>query len=1174
MNTVAKFIEWCLNYKIQIEEQHENLFKINNKWHIVIHHEEKVFDETFNLIFENQEDRDIIDSMEIDGLVAIYEFGGQFYWTEKLVDIELKLFKYIGAAEKQLDLDWAFLGIHGEYEILNGSREYKDWCKKAKFLGINKLGICEKNTLAGTLPFQLACFDNKIQPILGETITVTRENPPLLDKVLKNLEIAETTFELKLFAVNYIGWQNLLQINSLLTSQTESKITEERLLELGSGLVCVISSESINNFSPNRITIYKNRFAQLYYQLDSCIFLNQEKDESFLSAQKKYFTEYMGEVMPILLNDAYFLDQKDCGIKKLLNKIGNNGFEFSSENQHFKTIDENFFIFEKLFKDTDADLMFEILEIAIQSTLELAELCQFKIELGKIYLPKYQIEFPYDLQFKTSEEMFLYLIDEGLKNKITSVLICDEEASIENDEIIKQYENRLEYEISVIKKGNLIDYFLILWDIIDWCKKRNILTGIGRGSAGGCLIAYLMDITKIDPIKYELLFERFLNEGRIGKSLPDIDTDFESARRDEVKSYMETKFGQNYVCSVGTYGTLKMKAALKDLGRLSNLSFYERNYVTAILDSDPDQPLTMTDLFRQASEKPVLKNFIQKNAELINNLYLCMNQIKNASIHACATLILPKEKNGEEMNIFNWLPVKRMDGMLVSEWEGTYLEAAGFLKEDILGIQQLDKFKRIFELVKQTNELDLSFDSIDYAEPKVYEMFCQGFARDTFHFGTDGLINYAQELLPTTIDDLIAMISLHRPGVMNTGMHKKYVKRKFGEEEIEYDYMLEEVTRATYGLFCYQEQVMKAVQILGNFTLVEADDVRKAMGKKKRELIDSYKEKFIKGALQNKCKQQDAEDIWHKLEEFATYAFNKSHAAAYAMTGYTCNWLKFKYPVQFWITAFEFAKDENISKFISEIKKTSKIKIKPPHINRSERQFTADFDQQIIYWSLIRVKQLGGIACDVILEERQKNGQFFSLEEFYNRVPKAKVNKRVIINMILAGLFDEIEHIESENDRIALLYNYCELSKNEIDPECESEIASQNWWWIMRQKEISGLGYFDYEQLLRQKDFSEEFIDELSFQKESNQGEHVCIGGIIKEVIERKAAKGLFGQLQIDCNDELIYITYWTKNWKDSGEKIKASLGRIILISGIIKFDDYKKQNVLQTQDKTKMEIL
>lgn len=1154
--------EWLIKNKIKFNINHHLIENINydiieleiGNFLLLKEKNDIIFDNNFHFIL-NKEEENIINNSLIIGV--IYNLGGKFYYDkiENLNSPKLNILKYIGNCEQVLDLDFIPLSIHGKYEILNGSRDYEDWCKKTIFYGYKSLGICEKNTLAGTLQFQIECEKFGLKSILGETISIKRK---------------DFIFEGKVFCINEKGWENLLLINKEINviNVKEKYILEEILLQLSEGLIFIFNSTKDLNYYIYEI--YNKKFEKLYFQIDSIIWKNNKKDKEYLLELKDYFDKIYKFIDPILINDSYYLDEEDYYIKEFLNKLGNFGFSSSSQNQFYKNLDDNYEVLNSLFKEEE--FFKEIFIKSIENTIKLGDLINFKIQTKIFHLPKFSLDnLPIEYKkYENNEDLFLYLIEKGLEEKGKDL----------NGKEFGEWLNRLKEEIEIIKLGGFIDYFLILWDIIRWCKEQNILTGVGRGSSGGSLVSYLLDITKINPLEFNLLFERFLSKNRIKSSFPDIDIDFEGERRDEVKRYMEEKYGREYVCSIGTYTTLQIKQAIKDLSKKKGIEFSKVNYLTNSLNLRTGE---WKDIFENALKKSIVYNFIQTYPDIINDIILCLNQPKASSIHPCATVILPKKEN---KNIFNTLPVRSEEGILVSEWEGEDIANAGYLKEDILGIRQLDKFKFILNLIKQTTGEEIDIYNIDKKNKRVFELFQQGYNSDVFHFGSELLTAYSKEAKPENLEDLIAMISLVRPGATQSGAHHDYVNLKNKIKQPIYDYNLKEVTKNTFGLYVYQEQIMLAVQVLGGFEPAESNDVLKAMGKLRRDILEPYEKKFIEGAIKNGCKNEEAKKIWNKLVGFADYGFNKAHATAYSIMGYICQWFKVYYPIQFWATALEFEKDENkINRYISEIKKIDDyIKIVPPDINKSNKKFYIDFKNGKIYWSLLSIYCVGEVAINEIIKQRELKGEYFSLKDFLSRVDKSYVDKSIVENLILSGAFDEICEIKDINERIKILENFYEIrnikekDKNNWYKEFILSKKYNKFKILLKQKELSNLGEFDFRDLIKNsnlKNLLPIYCNEIDFFRVEYENKKVIIGGIILDIKERSSKKGNFGQIEIDNNYEKILINYWNKNWeKDKKDFKENQIGKILIISGRIVFNNFSNSNQLQIEDDVEYMII
>lgn len=1114
----------------------QKVFQIDqDKFCVIKEKEDRILDDTFDLILDEEEGELI---QEHDCKYLVFQLGEWIFYT--LPDkIKLTPLKYLGQS-KQAE-NFPYIGIHGMYEICNGSKNYKEWCKKAKFLGIKTLGICEYNTLAGTLQFQLDCLANEIKPILGITALVKDE---------KNY-----TYRIKVYARNEIGWRNILYINKAINVDNEGFIWEKDVFQYLVGTVTVLEQQLEGQVIFN----YKNVTGQkTYFKLDPVQWKSDERDKKHLE-----YIKWVYENIPdkaILVCDSYYLDKQDSRTKTLLNKIGKVNIDNQSDDQYFKSKGEIEQQLITLFNDENRGKQF--VQQAFDNLSAFDEV-DFRIQTGKFWLPEYKLTEVELMLHQTKDQLFWDLIDQGIYKKIVSKGLDPE-----------PYLLRVEEEYVVLEEGGFIDYFLILSDIVRWCDMKGILIGVGRGSVGGSIVAFLLGLTKTDAIKYDLLFERFLNKGRIGRGLPDADTDVESNRRDEVKRYIEERYGIDNVCSIGTYGTFKTKAALRDLCRISGVPPQTLNYFAAMMEESDNN---YESVFKQAVQTKIFKDFIQENYDAVNDIPLILGQPKTVSIHAAGVIITPDSREGVPMTIYNWMPVKKVDGIIVSEWEGPQLETAGFLKEDILGIKQLDKFQDIFKLIKSNNKELPSLDDIDTQDAQVYELFCQGFNQDLFHFGSVGQTQYSQQVKPREIQELIAMIAAYRPGAMEFGAHEDYVKIKMGRKQPEYDYMLKEVTEKTFGLYLYQEQVMKACQVLGGFDLTTADDIRSAMGKKKYDKIIKYKDLFIKGACERGCGREEAEKIWSKLEAFAGYGFNASHATSYALTGYFCQYLKVHFPIEFWTVALQYASEEEIPGRINEISRLQNIKILSPDINKSQMVFSSNMQENSIYWSIGSIRNVGEVALQVIMKEREQNGPFFSLEEFVSRIDRRKVNKTCIVNLILSGCFDQIENISLIQQRKKLLRWFFVLIKQPLPEIYDSKQSQKDWFWFLEQKRVSGSGLYDYTKIFDEfgeVDLEHYYCTPDKILLEENVDCKAASVGILNDIIPKKSKKGEFAQLIIENNNALAEVTLWNESWIQYKDLLNQSIGRIIAVDGNIVADRWKKHNIIHSQANTKVEII
>lgn len=891
---------WCIQNYLKLETTKDDfIFKIGDKLFVLVlpNEDGKVINKHCCFFLTEEDLQDI----EFD--YFLFEFGGKWYYNklkefvdkdfnEIYFEADFNDLKYLGEADINLKYEFVNLGVHSEYELLNGSHKADLWSKKAKFLGQKAIAICDKNTLAGCLSMQLACEKLEMKSIIGYTATVAEDYDKDKD--------VQTTYEIKLYVTNEQGWQNLLQVNKCINVDYDGFIPEENLWQLGKGLIAILSTNNRLNYVNNATEGYNyiieciEKFEEVYYQIDSVEFYSDKDDLKILNQYKFYLENYVTDLKPILINDCYYADREMFILKEMLNKVDRKAYSYS-ENQHFKTLDENFLELGKLFKNKAA--FKELFDMAVSSTVKVSNLVDFKINTGEAKFPKYKF-----LNGKTNVDLFFELLNKGFDKKITPFF---------KGKKLQEYYERVEKECKVILGGGdgFIDYFLILWDIVKWSKDNGIIVGTGRGSVGGCLLAFLLDIITVDPVKNNLLFERFMNEtraipqmfyivdltdgrrielekgknvklinekeklvddlingdelvlekftakvksvskdtvGRLrGDQMPDIDIDFPSNRREDVKEYIKERFGKLHTCSIGTFTRLKLKGAVKAFAREKGLSFSYVNHLTKDIDDELDY--SFRDLIRYSLNSKDLYEFVQKYPDIIHCIKYCLGQACVPSIHASAVIIVP-EKNfaGEDVNIFNWLPMRKIGDKLISEWEGKYTDKAGFLKEDILGLKQLDKFKRILELIKRNLNKDIVIEDIPLDDENVYALFKKGYNEDVFQFTSSGLKSYSKDVRPDTLDELTAMTALYRPGPMDSNAHKDFALIKHGKKKPQFDRGFENIAEKTFGLLIYQEQIMQAL-VVGGLSLVDSDRARNAIKKFDKKLMDEFKLQFIKG---------------------------------------------------------------------------------------------------------------------------------------------------------------------------------------------------------------------------------------------------------------------------------------------------------------------------------------
>lgn len=660
--------------------------------------------------------------------------------------------------------------------------------------------------------------------------------------------------------------------------------------------------------------------------------------------------------------------------------------------------------------------------------------------------------------------------------------------------------------------------------------------------------------------------------------LPDVDIDWEPDAREKVKDYIVQKYGKAYSCSVATYTRVKLKTAIKDFGKVKGLPFDLTNKITK--DIDDQQEYTWGDLIDFASKSKSLYKFIQENPEIVHMIKYALMIPKAESIHPSAYIIVPKNNaDGEKTDIFNLMPMKEIDGLLVCEWEGKYTEGALFLKEDILGLSQLTKIHNIIKLVKKHYNTDIEVTEIPFDDKEVFKFFKRGWCEDVFQFGTTGLMGYCRQVKPSQLSDLIAMTALFRPGPMESNAHQDFADIKNGKKKPKYDYGIQNITEETYSLLVYQEQMMSIIHQLGGLSLIEAENARKFIKKKKHKELAELGDRFVAGAISNGCSEKEAKKIWDKMNAFSSYSFNKSHAAAYSYISYWSMWFKVNYPLEFWTVSLSESKETEIPYRLAEMKKAGvEVEVRPPDVNYSGDYFTCDPKEQRIFFSLNKIKGVGDVAVKALIEEREKNGEFFDFEEFLSRVP-SKVNKTVVKGLIVGGAFDLLCDIKQPRDRKRLLEKYLiEIKKDKELPEpYNSSDSTTNAFWIQEQKRLTGFGEIDYENyikdLIPNKRFVKLYVDENEFARVPEKKE-VVIAGKFLFYRENNTKNGIMGTIQVDCNNTIINCTIWPDTYQLYREEIEDYKGRIIAISGIVQKDKFRNERRLFSNDRTRMYVV
>lgn len=652
----------------------------------------------------------------------------------------------------------------------------------------------------------------------------------------------------------------------------------------------------------------------------------------------------------------------------------------------------------------------------------------------------------------------------------------------------------------------------------------------------------------------------------VNGSLPDIDSDFANKDRPAVKRYIEERFGKLQVCSVGTYTTFKPKGLLKDLARMVGIDAKESNIISSFIDADGG----MLEIIKASLKEPKLKAFIENNTDILFMMSPLLGQVKTQSIHACATIVFPSVITAEE-----WSPMRTTKGVLISSWGGEAMDDAGFLKLDILGIKQLDKFTEILDLAenKGLNIYDLPYNK------EVYRYFSNGWNSDVFQMGSKGLTDYSRMMKPKSFEDLVSTVALYRPGPMNNGYHITYAKCKNEGQKPSYLWGTKNITKDTYGLLIYQEQVMRLFQDLGNLSLLEADDVRRALGKKKLSVLLPWKQRVLEGYLSNGSTEEQFEESWSAIEEFTKYSFNRSHSACYAKASYVCQYLKVKHPLEFWTVALDRASEDDLPNYLSEINQSKAIHTYPPDVNKSEAHAIPDKETMSIFWGFNSIKGIGESPAIQIVTERNKNGKYTSLTNFIERntFKGSKVKKTTFEALIGCGAFDLLYGFKGKGElRQQLLTRYRIKNKvkvgNKITDPYTIGSLSERWWWVMQQKKLTGLAFFDYRELAN----SSNFVTEQELSSYGQFENYKTFAGIVNKVIIAKTKRGdTYARLTVEHNYKTFTLLCWGKEYNTHKKVIRASEGYIIVFDANMSFnEEFGNKNQFTLTNKSKIRIL
>ncbi len=1001
-------------------------------------------------------------------------------------------------------MSFTHLHVHSEYSLLDGACRLKDLIKRVKELNQSAVAVTDHGVMYGVVDFYKLAKEQGIKPIIGCEVYVAQGSR--LSKTVAD----RSSYHMILLCKNEQGYKNLIYMVSKAWTEGfyyKPRIDEDLLKDHHEGLVClsaclageIPSLIESGNYAgaKSKAQYYDNLFGRgnFYLELQNHgIAAQQVVNKELINISKET------GIPLVVTNDCHYISKEDSRVQQVLLCI-QTGHKLSDEDKmEFET--EEFYIkSEEEMKAAFPGLGDE----PFNNTQKIAEMCNLEFEFGKTKLPNYEVP-----NNENHYEYFKHKCYEGLYKRY-------------GETPDKSIIDRLEYELSVIDKMGFVDYFLIVQDFVNYAKSKKIPVGPGRGSGAGSIAAYCIGITGIDPIKYDLYFERFLNPERV--SMPDFDIDFCKRRRQEVIDYVIDKYGTDHVAQIVAFGTMAAKAAVRDVGRVLDVPYGTVNAVAKLIPFD----LSMT-LERALAESKELKQRYDTDPQIYELINLAMKlegMPRHATTHAAGVVITDKP-------VSDYVPLSMNDNAIVTQYEKTNIEKLGLLKMDFLGLRNLTLLSDTIELIKEKHP-DFSPDDIKKDDPKVFEMLSKGLSEGVFQFESPGMKKVLAQMKPTCIEDLVALTSLYRPGPMDS--IPQYIKNRHNPINITYKHpLLEPILKVTYGCIVYQEQVMQIFRSLAGYSLGRADVVRRAMSKKDKATMEREKEIFINGLKDENgsivvegCKRRGVDEktalsVFSEMESFASYAFNKSHAAAYANISYETAWYKCRYTKEFMSALLTSVSDntDKLNKYITECKRLG-IKVLPPHVNESERDFTAT--PQGIRYGLIAIKNLGNNMIKEITAQR-KAEKFTSFYDFCKRLCGKGMNTRCVENIIKCGALDGLDanrkqmllSAKSIMEQLAYeqhnnlngqlnLFDFCsEEDKKSAMPVIQKAEEYSKKDLLNMEKEVTGMylsGHplSEYEKIIENGSF--DLLSDITSggeNKEISEGKTVHLAAVLQEV--------------------------------------------------------------------------
>ncbi len=1001
--------------------------------------------------------------------------------------------------------------VHTEYSLLDGAIRIDQMLKKSRSLGMDAVAITDHGNMFGAIQFYDQAVKAGIKPIIGCEIYVApgdrRDRSPSRDG-------SPNAYHLVLLVMNEEGYKNLSQLVTLGHLEGfyyHPRVDMELLKEFNGGLIAL--SACLKGNVPFLINAGRFDAAREKAQELTSIFNN---DRFYLEVQANKMPEQIKlnralrelsqdlSIPLVATNDCHYLNQEDAEAHDVLLCVqtgrtveDTKRLKFSSNEFYFKSRQE-------------MEQALQGYEDALANTVQIARLCEYEMEFGRYKYPVFQVQGEKSLNELLTEDS-----RKGLKERLAQKK--DEEGDVAKT-VALEYRERLDFELEIIHSMGFAGYFLIVADFIAHARRRDIPVGPGRGSAAGSLVAYCLNITDIDPIKYGLLFERFLNPQRI--SMPDIDIDFCINGRDEIIQYVAEKYGRNNVSQIITFGTMKARGAIRDVGRSLNIPLGEVDRIAKLVPEGPG--VTLDKAIQGEPELRRLEEGEGPGKKLLKIARALEGLARHASTHASGVVI-------SDRPLVEYLPLfKGSKDEIMTQYTMDRIEQLGLIKFDFLGLKTLTVIKQTLKLIEETTQKKIDIAKIPLDDDATYQLCSDGRTTGVFQLESAGMKELLRRLRPEIFGDLVALVALYRPGPLGSNMVDDFVNGKHGKVKIKYFLpQLEPILKETYGVILYQEQVMKIAQVLSNYTLAEADELRKAIGKKKTEVMAKHRARFIEGATENDVTRKTADKLFMLIEKFGGYGFNKSHSAAYAMIAYQTAYLKANYPVQFMAALLtqDMGNQDKTIKNIAECPGMG-IMILPPDINESQADFSVV--EEKIRFGLAAVKNVGLKALESVIEEREAHGPFRDLLDFCKRIEGSKVNHRVLECLIQCGAFDftgiyrsrlfgaldnVLKFCGSNQDPNQLnIFGSLDLRDGQSGglielPDCDEWDDKEK---LGREKEALGF-YITGHPLARFKREVEQFttctVQELPSQKDKSQVKIACVVGNLKMKRTRRGDK-------------------------------------------------------------------